>query len=83
MSKSTHNKLLLAGVALTFVSVVLYALLEIAAGKEQALSLGEKSLGVAALGMMFGIPILATGTAGILCLACGSAMLLYRKLFAN
>ena len=56
------------GVGLLTLSLLLSVLADRAISSEAALTPGEKNLGVAALGIMFGIPILALGAAGIVSL---------------
>jgi hypothetical protein len=59
------------GSGLLITSAVLYALLTRAESAEQALSPGEKTFGVAVLGMMYGPPIVVTAAIGILSLVLG------------
>jgi len=75
--------LVLVGILLVAISAILYLALEISAAREQALSPGEKSLGVAALGMLFGIPMILTGAAGVLFLAFSGLRAVYRRLLSN
>jgi hypothetical protein len=75
--------LVLVGILLVAISAILYLALEISAAREQALSPGEKSLGVAALGMLFGIPMILTGAAGVLFLAFSGFRAVYRRLLSN
>lgn len=56
------------GVGLLALSLLLSVLADRAISSEAALTPGEKNLGVAVLGIMFGIPILALGAAGIVSL---------------
>jgi hypothetical protein len=75
--------LVVLGILLVAISAILYLALEISVAREQALSPGEKSLGVAALGMLFGIPMILTGAAGVLFLAFSGLCAVYRRLFSN
>jgi hypothetical protein len=50
-------------------SVLLYAALEFSSRWEQAKTPGEKNMGVAVLFMIFGIPMLISAAAGLLCLS--------------
>ena len=47
--------------------------------QEQALTPGEKSLGVAALFMFWSLPVLFFGAAGVCSLMVSTALFLYRK----
>jgi len=78
-----NRPLLFLGCALIAVSVILYFTLHVSAAPEQALSPGEKSLGIAVLGMIFGIPMVVTGAAGVLLLAFSALRAAYRRLFSN
>ncbi len=71
MNKSTPKAATLVGIGLIGLSGLLYVALEITTKWEQAQSPGEKSLGVAVLGMMFGIPMLLCAGAGVLSIAVG------------
>jgi hypothetical protein len=53
-------------------------LLEWSSSIEQASSPGEKNFGVAALGMLFGLPMLIFGLAGIVLLIVGAGLRIYR-----
>jgi len=53
--------------------------LTISIAREQALTPGEKNLGVAVLGMIWGLPMLAFGTSGVCVLLAHSVMFLYRR----
>lgn len=68
------------GCGLLLVSAALYIALDRAASAEQALSLGQKSLGVAALGMMYWPPILVTACLGLLALSLGTSVLAFHRL---
>jgi hypothetical protein len=67
------------GFTLVAVSTIFYLALQVSAAREQALSPGEKSLGVAALGMVFGIPFIVTGAAGLGLLAFAALLAAYRR----
>jgi hypothetical protein len=56
------------GVGLLALSLLLSVLADRAISSDAALTPGEKNLGVAVLGIMFEIPILALGAAGIVSL---------------
>ena len=68
------------GCGLLGVSSALYILLHRAAVAEQALSPGKDSFGVAALGMMYGRPIIATASVGVLSLLAGVSALAFQRL---
>src|SRR5690242_2161028 len=78
-----NRPLLFFGWALVAVSIILYLTLQVSTTHEQALSPGEKSLGVAVLGIMFGIPMIVTGAAGALLLTFCALRAVYRRLFSN
>ena len=59
------------GCVLLVISAALYIVLQREAAAEQALSPGEESLGVAVIGMMYGLPMLATAVAGVLSVGLG------------
>jgi hypothetical protein len=75
--------LVLVGILLVAISAILYLALQVSAAHEQALSPGEKSLGVAALGMLFGIPMIFCGAVGILLLAFSGLRAVCRRLLSN
>ncbi|HWY67681.1 MAG TPA: hypothetical protein VNX88_03395 [Terriglobales bacterium] len=75
--------LLFAGCVLVAASVILYVGLEISVAHEQALSPGEKSLGVAVLGMLLGIPMILTGATGAMMLAFCVLRAFYRRSSSN
>lgn len=83
MTRFGKKPLILAGCLLVAVSAILYCALEISVAHEQALSPGEKSLGVAVLGMLLGIPMILSGAAGVLLLAFSGLRAAYRRLFSN
>jgi hypothetical protein len=68
MKANTARGWSLAGLAMIMLSGLLYEGLELSSRWEQAKSPSEKSLGVAALSIMFGIPMLACAAVGLLCL---------------
>jgi hypothetical protein len=61
-------------------SAALYIVFDGAAFAEQARSRGEKSLGVAALAMMYWPPILIAAHAGLLALLLGMSLLAFHRL---
>jgi hypothetical protein len=69
------------GLALIGLSVVLYAALELSSRWEQDKTPGEKSMGVAVLFMMFGIPMLVSAAAGLLCVVVGALAFAYGRFF--
>lgn len=60
-------------------SLVLYAALELSSRWEQAKTPGEKNMGVAVLGMIFGIPMLISAAVGLLCLLVGALTFAYKR----
>ena len=79
VSKLLHRIPIALGGILLGVSVVLYLVLDRLAVAEQAVSPGEDSFGVAALGMMFGPPIIVTAAGGLLALLVGLSFLLLHR----
>jgi len=69
------------GVLLLVVSFLLYGALELTTSWEQARTPGERNLGVAVLGMIFGFPMLLTGVSAIACLIVGIIAWIYRRLY--
>ena len=65
MKRNFARRALLLGLALVAVSLLLLVILGVTSSREQAQAPGEKSLGVAALGIMFGVPALGCGAAGL------------------
>jgi hypothetical protein len=68
MKKGITRSLWLTGWALIGLSLVFYATLELSTRWEQARTPGEKNMGVAVLFMIWSIPTLVSGAAGLLCL---------------
>ena len=81
MKKSIARPLSFTGLALIGLSVVLYASLELASRWEQAKTPGEKNMGVAVLFMIFGIPMLISTAAGVLCLLVGALAFVHVRFF--
>jgi hypothetical protein len=73
----------LTGILLLATSAILYFALQVSVAHEQALSPGEKSFGVAALGMLFGIPMMFCGAVGILLLVFSGLCAVYRRSLSN
>ena len=83
MKKGTTRSLLLIGWALIGLSMVLYVIMELSTRWEQARTPGEKNMGVAVLFMIWSIPTLISGAAGLLCLIVGALMFAYRHFFPH
>jgi hypothetical protein len=81
VKKGITRSLSLAGWALIGLSVVLYVALELSSRWEQAKTPGEKNMGVAVLFMLFGIPMLISAAAGLLCLIVSVLTLAYKRFF--
>ena len=81
VKKGITRPLSLTGLALIGLSVVLYASLALASRWEQAKTPGEKNMGVAVLFMIFGIPILISAGAGVLCLLVGALAFVHVRFF--
>jgi hypothetical protein len=80
--RATHTKLLYSALLFFGPSGMTWLFLEIAVRHELALSPGQDSLGVAALGMLFGFPILAFLGFGAVALV-GSAIAFLRGFIAS
>jgi hypothetical protein len=74
-----RSKLFLLGVFLLFLAAVMWLALSLTTAHEQALTPGEKNLGVAALAMLFGLPLLFFGASGVGVLLLSIVLFLYRK----
>ena len=81
MKKGITRSLSLTGSALMGLSVLLYVALELSSSWEQAKTPGEKNMGVAVLFMLFGIPMLISAAAGVLCLMVSALTFAYRQFF--
>ncbi len=81
VKKGITRSLSLTGWALIGLSVVLYMALELSSRWEQAKTPGEKNIGVAVLFMLFGIPMLISAAAGLLCLIVSVLTFAYRRFF--
>jgi hypothetical protein len=66
------------GVVLLGVATILWLGLEWSASYELARSPGEKNLGVAVLGMLFGVPMLIFASGGLVCIIV-SLVSVYRR----
>jgi len=71
------------GVLLLVLSASSWLALIITTAQEQARTPGEKNLGVAVLGMIWGLPMLAFGASGVCVLLVDSVLFLYRRLRPN
>jgi hypothetical protein len=71
MLKWASRVAIIVGSVLLIISAAFYLVLDRAGSAEQALSPGEKSFGVAVLGMIYGPPIVVTSAIGILSLFLG------------
>ena len=74
MKSDLPKNMSLTGCGFLGLSFVLYVSLELSSRWEQAKNPGEKSFGVAVLGMMFGIPMLISALLGFVCLLVGGAI---------
>ena len=81
VKKGITRSLSLIEWALIGLSVVLYVALELSSRWEQAKTPGEKNMGVAVLFMLFGIPMLISAAAGLLCLIVSVLTFAYRRFF--
>jgi len=74
-----RSKAFRAGLFLLFLSALMWLGLVITTAHEQALTPGEKSLGVAALGILWGLPLVFFGAAGTCVLLFSFSVFLFRK----
>jgi hypothetical protein len=72
------NPLISVGCLSLVAALACLGLLDWSSSVEQASSPGEKDLGVAVLGMIFGIPAFFLGLAGLLCLVVGICVWAHR-----
>jgi hypothetical protein len=79
----SRRPLIFTSLVLFALALILYIALEVSVAHEQALSPGEKSLGVAVLGMIFGIPMFLSAATGTVLLAFTGLRALYRELVSN
>jgi hypothetical protein len=71
----------LTGLALIGLSVVLYVGLELSSRWDQAKMPGGKNMGIAILFTLFGVPMLISLAAGLLCLIIGAIASAYARFF--
>lgn len=71
----------MTGWVLLGLSGLFFLALEVSTWWEQSRTPGEKNLGVAALAIMFGLPMLACAAAGSLILLIAALASVYRRLF--
>jgi hypothetical protein len=81
VKKGITRSLSLTGSVLIGLSVLLYAALEFSSRWEQAKTPGEKNMGVAVFFMIFGIPMLISAAAGVLCLLVGALAFVHVRFF--
>ena len=81
MKEGVARSLSLTGSALIGLSVLLYVALEFSSRWEQAKTPGEKNMGVAVLLMIFGVPMLISAAAGLLCLLVGALTFAHGRFF--
>jgi hypothetical protein len=74
-----RSKLFLVGVFMLLLAAIMWVALSVTTTHEQGLTPGEKSLGVAALAMLFGIPLVFFGGSGLGILFLSVVLFLYRK----
>ncbi len=68
------------GLPFLILAIVMGAALFLTTAHEQALTPGEKNLGVAALAMLFGVPTLVFGAISVVCLVISLATVGYGRL---
>jgi len=71
------------GLALIRLAVLLALLLQVASSWEQSRTPGEKDLGVAALGIMIGVPSLICAVAGVISLLVSATAFAWSRLVRN
>jgi len=69
------------GVASSAMSVVLYIALKVMTPWAQSQNPSERNLGLAALGIIFGVPLRFCAAAAVLCLLASAAAFAYRRMF--
>jgi hypothetical protein len=74
-----QSRLFKIGALLLVLSLFAWLGLTISTAREQALTPGEKNLGVAVLGIIWGLPMLAFGASGVCVLLVHSVVFLYRR----
>ena len=79
MSRDVPKVAALLGGAFGVLAILLYAALQVTSNWEQAKSPGEKSLGVAALGMLFGLPMLLCAGVSLLSFVVGLVTLPFSR----
>ena len=77
--KNVVRNLSWTGVVFIGLSLVLYAVLEFLFNWKQTKASGGKDILASGLGLIFGIPILFSAAAGLLCLLVGGLALVYRR----
>ena len=83
VNKGIARSSLLTALALIGLSAVLYVGLELSSRWEQAKTPGEKNMGIAVLFTLFGVPMLISLAAGLLCLIVGAIAFAYDRFFAR
>lgn len=81
--KSVARTLSWTGVVFIGLSLGLYAAMELSSRWEQAKAPGGKDMVASGLGLIFGIPILFSAAAGLLCLFVGGLALVYQRFYPN
>jgi len=81
VKKGVARRLFSTGWVLIGLSMLFYVVLELSARWEQAKTPGEKDMRVAALFMIFGIPMLIPAAAGLLCLLVGALVFAHGRFF--
>jgi hypothetical protein len=78
-----RSSLFRIGLLFLILAIVMWVGLSLSTAHEQALTPGEKSLGVATLAMLFGVPTLVFGSISLVCFVLSLAAVGYRKLAAK
>ena len=81
MKRDFGREARVAGWVLLGLSGLLFIALEVSTRWEQSQTPGEKNMGVAALAIMFGVPMLVCAAAGALVLLIGNVASAYRHFF--
>ena len=78
-----RKQMLWLGLVLIGLSVFLGLLLQVSSSWEQSQTPGEKNLGVAVLGIMFGLPSLICAAAGVVSLLVSATAFVWSRLTRN
>ena len=81
MSKDSYRTAGFTGLIFTGLSLLLFGALELTTHWEQAQTPGERDLGVAALAILFGLPLLACAAGALISFLVCLVAFAYRRMF--